>query len=182
MTPPEQYRDPRLAVDGDPIGFYEREFYPLSNFSSFQVEWSGRTWPTSEHAYQAAHFFDTAPSVVEEVYRASSAHEAYTIAKANADQAPSDWEERKPGVMEDICWHKLLQHSYVQRKLLQTGEAYLVEDSPKDAYWGWGPDGNGRNELGRIWMKLRVWLRAYPDHITDQEAYDRIKDGPTQKE
>lgn len=158
----KQYRDPDLATDGDPIGFYEREFYPLSNFSSFQVEWRGRVWPTAEHAYQAAHFFDTAPELVENIYNARSAHEAYVIAKSNTDQAPDNWDEIKSDVMEEICAHKLQQHEYVRRKLLQTGDVYLVEDSPKDDFWGWGESRNGRNELGNIWMCLRNRLRETP--------------------
>lgn len=51
-----QFRDPELVVDGSIVGFYPREFYVLSNFASFQVDWRGRRWMTSEHAYQAAHF------------------------------------------------------------------------------------------------------------------------------
>lgn len=159
----EQYRDSQLARDGEPIGFYEREFYPLSNFSSFQVEWRGWLWSTSEHAYQAAHFFDTAPELVEEIYHARSAHVAYTLAKANADKAPEYWVDMKVEVMEDICWHKLQQHEYVQRKLLQTGYRQLVEDSPKDPFWGWGENRDGRNELGNVWMRLRDWARAHPE-------------------
>ena len=31
----------------------------------------------------------------------------------------------------------------------------IVEDSPKDDCWGWGPNKDGRNELGKIWMRLR---------------------------
>lgn len=31
----------------------------------------------------------------------------------------------------------------------------IVEDSPKDDYWGWGEKRDGRNELGKIWMRLR---------------------------
>lgn len=158
----KQYRDSELATTGDPIGFYEREFYPFSNFSSFQVEWKRRSWPTSEHAYQASHFFDTAPDLVEEIFNSRSAHEAYKIAKANADKAPANWEEIKVGIMEDICRHKLLQHPYLQRKLLQTADLPLVEDSPKDDCWGWGPNRNGRNELGKVWMRLRDWLKDNP--------------------
>lgn len=165
---PEQYRDPQLATSGEVIGFYEREFYPLSNFSSFQVEWRGRIWPTSEHAYQAAHFFDTAPDLVEAIFSARSAHEAFKIAKANSDKAPENWDETKLGVMEDICRHKLLQNPYVQRKLLQTMDLPLVEDSPKDPYWGWGQNRDGRNELGKIWMRLRDWLRSNPDLISKE--------------
>jgi len=155
----EQYRDPQLATSGDVIGFYEREFYPLSNFSSFQVDWRERRWPTSEHAYQAAHFFDTAPELVEAIFNARSAHDAFKIAKANADKAPDNWEKVKSAVMEDICRHKLDQNAYVRLKLLQTLDLPLVEDSPKDAYWGWGPNQDGRNELGQIWMKLRSELQ-----------------------
>jgi hypothetical protein len=155
----KQYRDPKLAVTGRPIGFYEREFYALSNFSSFQVDWRGRRWPTSEHAYQAAHFFATAPDLAERIFRARSAHDAFKLAKANADKAPADWSNIKTGVMEDICRHKLKQNDYVRLKLLQTRDLPLVEDSPTDDFWGWGPNQNGRNELGKIWMKLRAELR-----------------------
>ncbi len=57
--------------------------------------------------------------------------------------------------MEEIVRHKLRQNPYVMRKLLQTGKRKIVEDSPKDAFWGWGEKRDGRNELGKIWMKLR---------------------------
>lgn len=53
---------------------------------------------------------------------------------------------------------KLEQNPYVLKKLLQTGDYYIVEDSPKDSFWGWGPDRCGENQLGRLWMKLRKEL------------------------
>jgi len=149
-------RDPFLETSGKVIGFYEREFYVFSNFSSFAVKWKGRVWPTSEHAYQAAHFFKTAPALVEKIFCAKSAHEAFKLARVNADKAPKDWEEKKVAIMEDIVRHKLKQHPYVLHKLLQTGNKLLVEDSPKDDCWGWGADRKGRNELGKVWMKLRA--------------------------
>jgi len=149
-------RDPFLETSGKVIGFYEREFYVFSNFSSFAVKWKGRVWPTSEHAYQAAHFFTTAPALVKLIFRAKSAHEAFKLARVNADKAPKDWEEKKVAIMEDIVRHKLQQHPYVLHKLLQTGNKLLVEDSPKDDCWGWGADRKGRNELGKVWMKLRA--------------------------
>lgn len=159
-----QNRDPQLETLGKIIGFYEREFYPFSNFSSFQVRWKGRLWPTSEHAYQAAHFFKTAPKLVEKICKAKSAHEAFEIANANADKDRKDWKDKKLAIMEDIVRHKLKQNPYVMRKLLQTGKKYLVEDSPKDAFWGWGPKRNGRNELGKIWMKLRSEILSKNRH------------------
>ncbi len=154
-----QNRDPQLETSGKIIGFYEREFYVLSNFSSFAVDWRGRRWSTSEHAYQAAHFIDTDKKLFEKIFKARSAHDAYKIAKANADKAPENWDEIKTVVMEEIVRLKLEQNLYVKKKLLETEDLLLVEDSPKDGFWGWGRDRKGRNELGKIWMKLRDELR-----------------------
>jgi len=150
-----QNRDSQLEASGKIVGFYEREFYCFSNFSSFSVKWKGRLWQTSEHAYQASHFFKTAPKLVEKIFKARSAHEAYKIAKMNVGRAPKDWGKKKLKIMESIVRAKLKQNPYIMHKLLQTGKRKIVEDSPKDNFWGGGLDRNGRNELGKIWMKLR---------------------------
>jgi ribA/ribD-fused uncharacterized protein len=160
MTQPSQFRDPQLETSGTIIGFYPREFYVFDNFASFQVDYKGRRWPTSEHAYQASHFFDTAPDLVEAIFEARSAHEAYKIAKANGDKAPANWGEIKVNIMYEICKLKLLQNPYVKDKLLDSGDLDIIEDSTKDAFWGWGPTRDGRNELGKIWMRLRDELRT----------------------
>ncbi|MFW6109832.1 MAG: NADAR family protein [Patescibacteria group bacterium] len=160
--PQYKNRDPKLETSGKIVGFYEREFYCFSNFSSFSVTWQGKYWQTSEHAYQAAHFFETAPKLAEQIRKANSAHEAYKIAKRNADKISEDWNNRKIEVMEEIVRHKLNQNPYIKHKLIQTGDRKIVEDSPKDNFWGWGPDRNGRNELGKIWMRLREELKSTP--------------------
>jgi ribA/ribD-fused uncharacterized protein len=152
---PQPFRDPQLDVSGEVVGFYPREFYTFDNFASFQVVWRGERWATSEHAYQASHFFETAPGLAEQIRNALSAHDAYKLAKANADKAPKNWDEIKVGIMEEIVRCKLEQHPYIQDKLRQTGTVQIVEDSPKDDFWGWGLNRDGRNELGKIWMKLR---------------------------
>lgn len=152
---PQPFRDPELDVSGEVVGFYPREFYTFDNFSSFQVVWRGVRWATSEHAYQASHFFDTDPELAEQIRDAMSAHDAYKLAKANADKAPKNWGEIKVGIMEEIVKCKLEQHRYIQEKLRQTGDVLIVEDSPKDDFWGWGANRDGRNELGKIWMRLR---------------------------
>lgn len=151
----DPFRDPKLDTSGKVVGFYPREFYVLDNFSSFQLDWKDRRWPTSEHAYQAAHFFDTSPELVEEIYKARSPHDAYKIAKSNSDKAPKNWDSIKVGIMEEIVEQKLLQNPYVLEKLKQTIGFEIVEDSTKDDFWGWGPNKDGKNELGKIWMRLR---------------------------
>jgi ribA/ribD-fused uncharacterized protein len=154
-----QNRDSQLETSGGVIGFYEREFYTFSNFSSFAVDWNNRHWPTSEHAYQAAHFVETAPELYEEIFKCRSAHDAYKLSKSNADKAPKDWHQIKVTVMEEIVRLKLEQNPYVKKKFLETENLDLVEDSPKDDFWGWGEKRDGRNELGKIWMKLRKEIR-----------------------
>ncbi len=39
-------------------------------------------------------------------------------------------------------------------------DAELVEHTANDAYWGDGGDGNGKNRLGSLLMKVREELRA----------------------
>ena len=150
-----QNRDPQLETSGKIVGFYEREFYCFSNFSSFSVEWKGRKWPTSEHAYQAAKFFETSPKLVDEIFEAMSSHDAFKIARSNSKTVPQNWDEKKVEIMEEIVRHKLEQNPYILHKLMQTGNLEIIEDSLKDNFWGWGEKRDGRNELGKIWMKLR---------------------------
>ena len=156
----KQFRDSLLTTDGSVVGFYEREFYVFSNFSSFQVDWAGKRWSTSEHAYQAARFFETAPELVERIAHARSAHEAFEIAQGNKQHQRENWPEIKTQIMLEICRNKLQQNPYVYHKLMLTNDEYLVEDSPVDSFWGWGADRQGRNELGKVWMKLREELQS----------------------
>lgn len=141
----------------DKVLFYEGKWYFFSNFSSFMVKWRGVDWATSEHAYQAAKFYDQ--HVIEEIKKARSAHDAKKIAHANDDKKISNWYEIKLGIMEDIIRAKLEQHSYIHSQLLATGNMEIVEDSPKDSFWGRGSDWAGKNHLGKIWMKLRAELQ-----------------------
>lgn len=152
----EQYRDTWLSEKmNDVIGFYPREFYFLDNFSSFKVEWDGYLYASLEEAYQTAKFLKSAPEIAEEIKKSHSAHEAQKIAFANKDKVRSDWQEVKLTIMEELLRKKLQQNPYVKQKLLQTKDYIIVEDSPKDNFWGWGKDRTGENHLGKLWMKLR---------------------------
>ena len=159
MTNFPRYRDNQLSTDGSVASFYERTFYTFSNFSSFQVEWKGKLWPTSEHAYQAARYMGVRDDLVEKIRNMRSAHEAYDFMRNNRSDERPDWYNEKRAIMKDIVRCKLSQHKYVQQKLLGTGDALIVEDSPVDPYWGWGKDRQGENNLGKIWMELREELR-----------------------
>lgn len=141
------------------VGFYTREFYCLDNFSAFKITYKDHKYSTVEEAYQALGFIDTAPEIAKAIIDSGSAHDAQRIAHENAEKRRADWDEMKVSLMEELLRAKLSQHPYVKKKLLETGDLPIVEDSPKDSFWGWGPNRDGKNELGKLWMKLRTELR-----------------------
>lgn len=141
----------------DPIFFYEHEFYVFSNFSSFKLLWKGRDYMTSEHAYHSEKFEDE--TIKEEIMQTRSAHDAYTLAQDRKSRRRSDWDGVKLGIMKDILRAKVAQHPYVKKKLLESGSRTLVEDSWRDDFWGWGPNKDGQNHLGKLWMEVREEVR-----------------------
>ena len=145
------------------VRFYEHDFYPLSNFSAFELAYLGRRFHTSEAAYHYAKFVDTAPDVAIDIYIAPSAHEAFKIAEENKGKRRKDWDDVKVDIMREILRFKAYQHEYVRRKLLATGARELVEDSWRDDFWGWGPNHDGQNMLGKLWMQVRAELQEAPE-------------------
>ena len=160
----------RLTLDTDQqVFFYEQDHYYLSNFSAFCIHWRGYAFFTSEHAYHWARF--ELPNgrgllLQDCVQRASSAHEAFKFAQAEKSKQRQDWDEIKVATMRDILRAKVEQHEYIRRKLLQTGNRELIENSWRDDFWGWGPNRDGQNMLGKLWMEIRSELA--PDPIGDK--------------
>jgi len=142
----------------EPIFFYEHEYYVFSNFSSFALEWKGQLWMTSEHAYHAEKFTDQ--TLRDTIRKARSAHDAMKFAYAHKDKYVHAWDEIKLDVMKKILLAKVAQHPYVKKKLLESGDQPLIEDSWRDAYWGWGPNKDGENHLGKLWMEVRNEVRS----------------------
>jgi ribA/ribD-fused uncharacterized protein len=154
----------RLTLDTDAqVFFYEQDHYYLSNFSAFNLHWMGCTFPTSEHAYQWSKFAD-APNphadIRSAIRFAGSAHEAFKYAEKYRPFARADWNIVKVQTMLDILRAKADQHEYVRRKLIETGERELIENAWRDAYWGWGPNRDGENMLGKLWMQVRSELQT----------------------
>jgi len=148
------------------VFFYEQDFYVLSNFSAFSLYWKGFRFDTSEAAYHFEKFDHEenhrASTVAQDVLLSQSAHEAFKIAEINKALRRADWDAVKVDRMRQILRAKVGQHEYVLRKLLATGDRELVEDSWRDDFWGWGPNRDGQNMLGKLWMEIRAELRAAP--------------------
>lgn len=148
------------------VFFYEQDFYVLSNFSAFRLFWRGNDFDTSEAAYHFEKFTDDEGaladmrSIRQAILMAPSAHEAFKIAERNRVHRRPDWDDVKVWIMREILRAKAAQHEYVRRKLLATGDRTLIENSWRDDFWGWGPNRDGKNMLGRLWMEVRAELRS----------------------
>lgn len=143
----------------DVIRFYSvtDEHGWCSNFATYPIKLRGKTWPTTEHYFQAQKFED--PRDQEEVRTAGTPMLAARMGRDRKRKLRRDWESVKVSVMREAVRAKFTQHEDLARLLLATGEAKLVEHTDNDDYWGDGGDGSGKNMLGRILMEVREELR-----------------------
>lgn len=145
------------------IYFYkvENPYGYLSNFSPHSIYLDGADWSTVEHYYQAQKFVGSPNEFVIPLIAAAPTPEA--AAALGRDRTlilRSDWEEAKRSIMRSAVLQKFLSHRDIQQQLLATGDETLIEDSPKDYYWGCGADRTGHNYLGKILMNVRDEIRV----------------------
>lgn len=143
------------------IYFYSDRTPPygcFSNFSKHGFDLDGAWWPTSEHYFQAQKFAGTAR--VDLIRQARSPKDAATMGRDRAFPMRADWEQVKDDVMRRAVLRKFEAHADIRAILLGTGDEEIVENAPRDYYWGCGADGSGKNMLGQILMEVRDRLRA----------------------
>ncbi len=165
------------------IKFYESksDYYEFSNFYKAPITFSLHpnekplVFPTSEHAYQAAKFDDA--EYIEIIRKAKTPNQAriYGLQKTGGgykwrtDMNPTirsyqhvkmraDWNDVRDDVMQKIVDAKFSQNPALKKRLLDTGERRIIEDS-KDVHWGM-KNGKGDNALGLILERARKRFRA----------------------
>lgn len=135
-------------------------YYGFTNFSSDPVEYHGKIYPTSEHLFQSLKFLPHRPELAEHMRTCSKRPRAvFEEAHRFSPEVRPDWLKVRIEMMDVALWHKFTQNTHLNNELLSTGDAELVEDSAKDAFWGVGPDGKGENQLGKALQRLRTKLR-----------------------
>lgn len=147
---------------GNDIRFYRTSdaFGEFSNFAAFPIRMGKRTYPTSEHYFQAQKFAGTDEEHAEAIRTTASPMIAARMGRDRNRKLRPDWESVKDFVMRDAVLAKFQQHEQLGQLLLSTGDATLIEHTANDAYWGDGGDGSGNNMLGRILMEVREQLRG----------------------
>jgi N-glycosidase YbiA len=117
-----------------------------------QIILKEKVWPTSEHYFQV--WLPFAPVyITDAIWQAQkfagTSHEEEIrllpkpMAAAQAGRSRTrplrkDWEEVKEQVMKEALIAKFTQHKALEKLLLSTGNAVLVEATTTDHYWGRG--------------------------------------------
>jgi ribA/ribD-fused uncharacterized protein len=142
------------------IKFYRTrdEYGFLSNFYKSPITLKGFEWRTSEHYFQAQKFAGT--KYETKVRNCPSAMDAANMGRDRSLPLRGEWERVKDEVMYETVMAKFTQNTYLKEKLLETGDAELIENTKNDGYWGNKGDGTGKNMLGKILMKVREELQS----------------------
>lgn len=135
------------------IDRFNGEWKFLSNFWPSSITYQGLTYPTVEHAYQAAKSTD--PEV-----RKKFLNPGRNGGPGNAKRMGQrvvlreDWERVKLDIMLKLLRLKFSLPD-LRDRLKMTGEAELIEGNTwHDTFWG-TYRGQGENHLGRLLMQVR---------------------------
>ena len=143
----------------------KERFGGLSNMASgFPLEVNGVSVWTAEALYQACRF-PYLPRVQEMIIGQRSPMTAKMKSKPFRKDSRPDWLNIRVKVMRWCLRVKLAENwEKFGELLLVTGDRQIVEESPKDEFWGAKPENNetlvGANVLGRLLMELREELRG----------------------
>jgi len=140
-----------------PINGFFGEYRWLSNFWLCPVVFDGVTYPSVEHAYQAAKTLDIHER--DYILRLPKPGDAKRAGRTVTIQPY--WENIKVTVMHTLVDTKFMLNKELQKKLLATGSRELVEMNRwNDTFWGVSEQTRlGANILGKILMDVRTKLR-----------------------
>lgn len=106
---------------------------------------------TVEHAFQAMKTHD--PGERRRIVAAKTPGKAKALGR-RATLRP-DWDREKLGIMREVLRLKFQNNPELKDKLLETGDAELIEGNTwGDTFWG-VCRGRGENHLGKLLMELR---------------------------
>lgn len=140
------------------INRFKGEYAFLSNFHPWSVKHQGITYPTAEHAFQAAKGVELS----DRMWIADSLTPGIAKRRGRKVDIRPDWDSVKLAVMLEIVQAKF-ENPERLTKLQSTGDHELVEGNYwHDNIWGiclcYQCDNQGKNYLGKILMLVRKGL------------------------
>lgn len=131
---------------------FQGKYRFLSNFYIHPIEFDGRRWATSEHAYQAA------KAVIVEQREEIAAAPTPGVAKrlGGVVACREDWKKVRVPIMKSILEAKF-SIPKLREMLLSTGKLMLIEGNAHgDTFWGVDIRSRvGHNMLGKLLMQIR---------------------------
>ena len=125
----------------------------LSNFYPCKINYNGSSYLNTEAAFQAQKTLDRD---IQKQFTNLNPSQAKKLGRKIPLR--KDWEEIKDTVMYEVCKVKF-NIPELKEKLIATQDAQLVEGNTwNDHYWG-VCNGYGKNQLGKILMKIREELQ-----------------------
>ena len=143
----------------------------FSNFSKHSVHIDGLRWPTTEHYFQAMKFEGSKKDYLD-VFHSKGASEAARLGRDRKRPLRKDWEVVKEDVMRKALLAKFTQNSELNKILLNTNKAIIIEETHRDHYWGNGGDDTGKNRLGCLLMELRTRIQSAESDSTNTDKYE----------
>ena len=139
------------------IDQFRGDHFFLSNFYLCPVKLDGVTYPSVEHAYQAA---KTLHPVFRDMIR-DAIRPQYAKRLGRSAPLREGWNDIRLDVMRELVWQKF-EIAELRQSLLATGSAELIEGNDwGDRFWG-VCNGVGENHLGLILMNIRSRARKDP--------------------
>jgi hypothetical protein len=150
----EEIEKEKEEMNGVTINDFRKEYFYLSNFYKTPIIYEGLIYGSTESAFQAAKTLDL------ELREAFCKLDPSTAKKLGRNvPLRNDWEEVKYSVMKEVVLYKFSTNSDLRRRLLDTGNALLIEGNTwNDTYWG-VCNGKGENNLGKILMEVRELIK-----------------------
>ena len=152
----------------------ENPYGCFSNFAFYGVKLDIFQCRTSEHYFQAQKF-EGSPStkreakrnnfLLKEILKAKTPEIAIALAENYRQFWRSDWEDIKDQIMYQAVFKKFHYHEDIRKILLGSGKQTIIYHSPSDYYWGFGEDGTGDNQLGKILMSVRDVLQKKTERM-----------------
>jgi hypothetical protein len=144
------------------ICFYNsgEPYFELTNLYRRPITVGGLEYPASENYFQSQKFLPANPALADQIRKYPSPRKAYEVAKNNNSLTRADWHTGyKDTVMLEALKAKFTQHNDLRQLLIDTGDKILVEHTVNDDYWGDGGDGTGKNNLGKLLMRVRFMIK-----------------------
>lgn len=133
----------------------------------------GITYPTVEHAFQAAKTDDK--DIKRTIADAGSVRKARKIGRT-VTLIPG-WDDRRVTVMECLLREKF-RNGDLSAQLIDTGDEDIIADLKND-FWGVGEDGSGANVLGSLLERIRTELQFKVGYVqkvsTEKDERDLFK-------